>query len=205
MKIITTFLLMLITQVFLLVFGALAFVLNVFRKFWRKESLLEYFLSIIVSSDQYGGAILFATEDFTISSTLYKLSENNKVAKYAMVVVDALAKRTANGLHRVGFINEAEWKRQQTHCKSAYVRELEEFALKTSSAVAMLEFDELVEFFLDDSYEKFMKKNDDGSLSLYGWCCDFSIVKDGNVIESGKRGDGIVYLPKSNKFEIERF
>ena len=205
MKTVITFLLMLITTVLLWVLGFIAFVFNVMRKIYRKESLLKYFLAIVVSNDQHGGTVLFTTEDFTISSSLYKLSQKrNKVATIAMNMVDFIARVVADGLYNIRFINEDEWMRQQTHCKSAYIRELEEFRLRgAKSSVAMLEFNELIDYFEDDTYSDFHRFLDDGTIQAIGWCCDFHIVKDGKIYLSGKRGDGIIYDPSNKKFEIE--
>ena len=205
MKTVITFLLMLITTVILWVLGFIAFVFNLMRKIYRKESLLKYFLAIVVSNDQHGGTVLFTTEDFTISSSLYKLSQKrNKVATIAMNMVDFIARLVADGLYNIRFINKDEWMRQQTHCKSAYIRELEEFRLRgAKSSVAMLEFNELIDYFEDDTYSDFHRFLDDGTIQAIGWCCDFHIVKDGRIYLSGKRGDGIIYNPSNKKFEIE--
>jgi hypothetical protein len=205
MKTITTFILMLITTVLLWLLGSIAFVFNVIRKIYRRESLVKYFLAIVVSTDQHGGTVLFATEDFTISSSLYKLSQKrNKVATIAMNMVDAIARVVADGLYKIRFIDKDEWIRQQTHCKSAYVRELEEFRLKCAkSSVAMLEYHELIAYFEDDTFSKFHRYLDDGIVRALGWCCDFHIVKDGKIYLSGKKGDGIIYNSSNKNFEIE--
>ena len=67
----------------------------------------------------------------------------------------------------------------------------------------MLEYHELIAYFEDDTFNKFHRYLDDGTVRALGWCCDFHIVKDGKIYLSGKKGDGIIYNSSNKNFEIE--
>jgi len=83
------FFLLAVAVILVLAFGIIAFVLNVVRKLFRRESLSDYVLIVAISFDQLGGSIIYAQEDWTVSSwTFYLARKGNRSAYYFMRFID---------------------------------------------------------------------------------------------------------------------
>ncbi|MEW5833054.1 MAG: hypothetical protein AB1763_09485 [Campylobacterota bacterium] len=64
---------------------------NTVRKLYRRESIREYFHTIAIGFDQAGGSILYAKEDWTVSSWTYVLhTTGNRHATVFMRFIDLL-------------------------------------------------------------------------------------------------------------------
>lgn len=112
MKIVLKLLLLLCAIIIFNVVSFLAILIQIPRKILRKESLEKYFYSLAIGEDQRGGAYLYGTEDFTISSYTYYLhTKGNKYATYFMRFIDFFALLLGD----------------KDHCKKAFEKELEEF------------------------------------------------------------------------------
>ncbi len=99
--------LFLILVTFLLLFlGTIAFIGQIVRKAIRKESLEDYFYSLIIGLDQLGGTILYGLEDWCISSIAYYDSQKGK------------------NIYLEKFINFLF--KDKEHCKNSYFTELKE-------------------------------------------------------------------------------
>lgn len=112
MKTILNLLLLLCAIILFNLVSFFALLVQIPRKIIRKESLEKYFYSLTITEDQRGGAYLYGTEDFTISSYTYFLhTKGNKYATWFMYFIDFFAK----------LLGEKE------HCKKAFEKELDEF------------------------------------------------------------------------------
>jgi len=85
-----SFLLMLIAIFVLSIATVPMIILNVIRKIYQgRDSIVEYFKIVAIGFDQAGGSILYAQEDWTISSWTYHLSrQGNKNARRFMNIID---------------------------------------------------------------------------------------------------------------------
>jgi len=82
---------MLIAIVIVSVLSIPAIVFNVLRKVFRREKIKEYFHIIAIGFDQVGGSILYAQEDWTVSSWTYHLHrKGNPHATKFMRFINAL-------------------------------------------------------------------------------------------------------------------
>ena len=65
---------------------------NALRKLWHGESLSAYFKTAAIGFDQAGGSVLYAQENFTVSSYTYYLCRHkkNRYACAFMRFIDAI-------------------------------------------------------------------------------------------------------------------
>lgn len=89
-----SFILMLIAIVLIAMLSIPALVLNTIRKIYRRESLKHYFKMVSFGFDQVGGSILFAQEDWMVSSWVYYLwrdsNGSNKAAYCFMIFINTI-------------------------------------------------------------------------------------------------------------------
>jgi len=170
-----------------------------------KGHALKYMFSVMVSNDQHGGTLIFGTEDWTISSNLYKYRDES-VWNFFRRIVNYLAYRIAKMLYALGLIDNKQFQRQKRHCESAYRKELKEFRYRTETSIATLCVVELSRWFDDETNHYLVRKEDDDSLTCW-MCCEWEIISkkdDGEVkvLHSGKCGTGVNYHPETKIFSV---
>lgn len=140
MKLVSAFLLMIISWVLVNIFGFFTIILNTLRKVYRREDLSEYYFTIAVGNDQVGASAIYGTEDWTISSYTYYLHlKGNFFATWFMHFVNFLAVFVVYAVHFF-FLVLMPWeykktvksfhlsrKREREHCKNSYINEKKEF------------------------------------------------------------------------------
>jgi hypothetical protein len=84
--------LMVLALVLVTILSPFIFIFQLARKLVLKESLSEYFKTIAIGLDQVGGSLIYAQEDWTISSYTYYLGvvKGNEYAYWFMCVIDLL-------------------------------------------------------------------------------------------------------------------
>lgn len=146
MKIVSAFMLMVISWVLVNVFGFFTIILNTLRKIYRREDLGEYYFTISIGNDQVGASAIYGTEDWTISSYTYHLHvKGNVFATFFMKFINFLAVVVTYIAHGIFFIwfpftksikewnkkvknsLEASLNREREHCKNSYINEKQEF------------------------------------------------------------------------------
>lgn len=108
--------LMLLAIALVLVLAVPALILNTIRKAFRKENIKHYFKMVSWGFDQVGGSILYAQEDWMVSSWTYYLWRNsdgaNRWAYRFMVFINTL------------FMDK-------DHCKDSFYAEAKRLNFKT--------------------------------------------------------------------------
>ena len=112
-SLIKEFALMLVALVGVALLSPIVFVANIARKALLGHSIASYFHTIAVGLDQLGGSVIYAQEDWTISSYTYYLCRyrSNKAACAFQKLIDLVF---GHG-----------------HCKRSYKKELHEFQTHT--------------------------------------------------------------------------
>lgn len=165
---------------------------------------IKYMVSTMVSNDQHGGTLIFGTEDWTISSNLYRYRDES-VWNFFRRVVNYFAYRVVFLLYKLGLVDEKELQRQKTHCESAYIKEQREFRYRADKSIATLHIEEQREWFDDESNHYLLRKEDDGSLTCWMSCEWELILKENDnvkVLYAGACGTGISYDPETKTFSV---
>lgn len=94
--------------ILVIILGTLLFIIQTIRKPYRKEDLSKYLKSVLIGLDQFGGTLIYGTEDWCISSMAYAHSLDGKNIWFMMLI------------NKLFFFDK-------DHCKRSYEMELAEF------------------------------------------------------------------------------
>ena len=82
---------MILALVLVTALAPVIFVINLVRLPILGKSLSEYYLQIAIGADQFGGSVLYGTEDWTVSSYTHILAQKKIVtAVYFETLIDLL-------------------------------------------------------------------------------------------------------------------
>jgi len=139
----------------------------------------------LIGLDQLVNALLGGNPDLTISGRIGYRIATNQATKPEKALCWVLRK----------FENK--------HClKSIELDEIGGYKMSKKSN-AVLDANELLDHFGDESNHYLYKKQDDGTIVAW-MCCDFEWADDEGHITRGGCGDGINYNPKTKSISIQR-
>lgn len=84
------FLLFIFALVLIIIGAPIIFIVQIFRKLYRKESVNKYIHLLAVALDQLGGSLIYGEEDWCISSIAYYHAEIENKNKWFMHLINFL-------------------------------------------------------------------------------------------------------------------